>query len=285
MTRAVATCLVLASLSLVAIPAAAATEIDPQRLTDLAARAESDPAALDELRGVTSIGDEPVDMAAILDAPPASVAARLKSIAEMGDTAAAAPASELAETARSILAGSEYDRGEGVRGESLSARLADLINRYFPEPIARLLTSTTLWIIAGLVALGLVLAFAFRTSRRRAYEFSVDSKNGSADFEGLSADEMELAADAAEASGRLDEAVRLRFRAGLLRLGDVGAIRYSDSISTAAVSSRIGSTDFDTVAGTFDRVHYGKIGADQGDVDEARERWPRVLASVRGSYG
>ncbi len=131
----------------------------------------------------------------------------------------------------------------------------------------------------------MVLVFVFRTSQRRAQQFSSDVFGDALDLGGVSAAELELAAAGAEASGHLEEAVRLRFRAGLLRLGDAGVIRYSDSISTAAVRSRVGSADFDAVAGTFDRVHYGKLSADQGDVDDARERWGRVLESVQGRRG
>ena len=40
---------------------------------------------------------------------------------------------------------------------------------------------------------------------------------------------------------RLDRAVRLRFRAGLLRLGDRGAIRYRPSVTTGEVRRTLGS--------------------------------------------
>ena len=70
MTRSVATFLVLAAVLLIATPAASAIDIDQQQLSDLAARAQSDPVALEELRGVTSVAGQPIDMGAVLDAPP-----------------------------------------------------------------------------------------------------------------------------------------------------------------------------------------------------------------------
>jgi hypothetical protein len=266
-------------------PMAAATEVDHRQLSELAERAESDPAALEALRRVTIVDGRPVDMEAVLDVAPAALAARLESMAKLDGTGAVAPAAELQAAARSILSGSEYDSPEGVRGESMQEWLVDRLFRYLPDPVARLLTSGWFWFTLGLLALLLVVRLAIRTSRRRAQHFSPDARGEGRGHGGVSAAEMESAAAAAEARGQLDEAVRLQFRAGLLRLGDMGVIRYTDSMSTVAVGARVASPDFDAVARTFDRVHYGKLGADQGDVDDSRERWPRVLASARSRYG
>ncbi len=71
--------------------------------------------------------------------------------------------------------------------------------------------------------------------------------------------------------------MRLRFRAGLLRLGDKGAIRYRPSVTTGEVRRTLSSTTFDDLAGTFEAVTYGGRTAAQPDVDDARRAWPRVL--------
>ena len=91
------------------------------------------------------------------------------------------------------------------------------------------------------------------------------------------ADALERAADAAERDGDLDRAVRLRFRAGLLRLGDRGAIRYRPSVTTGEVRRTLGSQRFDDLAGTFEAVAYGGRAAEGPDVDASRREWPRVL--------
>jgi hypothetical protein len=90
-------------------------------------------------------------------------------------------------------------------------------------------------------------------------------------------DELERDADAAERDGDLDRAVRLRFRAGLLRLGAHGAIRYRPSVTTGEVRRTLRSERFDGLAGTFEEVTYGGRPADPPDVDAARREWPRVL--------
>ena len=91
---------------------------------------------------------------------------------------------------------------------------------------------------------------------------------------------LERRADAAEAAGDLEAALRLRFRAGLLRLDAHGAIEFRPSISTVEVRRRLRDEDFDALAATFDDVVYGGRPPAPGDLTAARERWPRI---VKGS--
>jgi Domain of unknown function (DUF4129) len=91
------------------------------------------------------------------------------------------------------------------------------------------------------------------------------------------ADALERDAADAERRGDLDRAVRLRFRAGLLRLDDRGAIDYRPSLTTTEVRTVLGSEPFDHLARTFDEVTYGGSPADENDVAAARANWPRVV--------
>ena len=93
------------------------------------------------------------------------------------------------------------------------------------------------------------------------------------------------AADAAERAGRLDVALRLRFRAGLLRLGDRGAIRYRPSLTTNEVRHALGSESFDELARTFEAVAYGGRDAAPPDLDAARQAWPHVVADAHNETG
>jgi hypothetical protein len=93
-------------------------------------------------------------------------------------------------------------------------------------------------------------------------------------------DELERAAERAERDGQLDRALRLRFRAGLLRLGDRGAIRYRPSLTTGEVRRALGSETFDELARTFETVAYGGRDAVGDDLAAARREWPRVVAGA-----
>ncbi len=89
---------------------------------------------------------------------------------------------------------------------------------------------------------------------------------------------LEQEAQAAEARGAFEHAVRLRFRAGLLRLGSRAAIEYRPSLLTAEVASRLHSPQFDSLAESFERIAYGGAGARSDDADAAREGWRSVLS-------
>jgi hypothetical protein len=91
---------------------------------------------------------------------------------------------------------------------------------------------------------------------------------------------LEREADAAEARGAFAEAIRLRFRAGLLTLGRRDAIDYRASLRTAEVSRTLRSPEFDSLAQTFERVAYGGSQADAREASETRERWKRVVAGA-----
>lgn len=156
--------------------------------------------------------------------------------------------------------------------------LGDRIESAF-GPLGRLLALVPGW--TWLVALALVVAavawIVARRARRRVARTPTGKLVRGVPDDGEDPDELERAADAAERDGDLARAVRLRFRAGLLRLGDRGAIRYRPSVTTGEVRRALGSNRFDELAGTFEAVTYGGRSADPPDVDAARREWPNVL--------
>jgi hypothetical protein len=114
------------------------------------------------------------------------------------------------------------------------------------------------------------------------------ARDGSADLldgEGLDPDELERRADEAERRGDLDTALRLRFRAGLGRLDDVGVVRLRPGLTNAAVSRALRSRDFDGLANDFDEVAYGGRPATTTDVTTARSTWPTVVSTARSTVG
>jgi LPXTG-motif cell wall-anchored protein len=158
--------------------------------------------------------------------------------------------------------------------------LGDRLDALF-GPVAALIASVSAWI--WLAALGIVVAaIAWIVTRRRRRRLTT-APTGKAprvaatDTDPEDPDALERAADAAERDGDLARAVRLRFRAGLLRLGDRGAIRYRPSVTTGEVRTTLRSQRFDDLAGTFEAVAYGGRAADRPDIDASRREWPHVL--------
>ena len=158
--------------------------------------------------------------------------------------------------------------------------LGDRLESIF-GPLGRLLSHIPWWswwvILAGVIG---VIVWVIVRARRR---IATRAKSGKPARRALDIDEdedpdaLEREADAAERDGDLARALRLRFRAGLLRLGDRGAIRYRPSVTTGEVRRALASERFDDLAGTFEAVTYGGRTADRPDVDDARREWPRLL--------
>lgn len=135
-----------------------------------------------------------------------------------------------------------------------------------------------------LLAAGLLAGFAALTASqlrtrisRRAAAAATLAPPGA----GPSPRELERAATEAERAGELDLAVRLRFRAGLLRLGERGAIDARPSLTTAAIVRRIGSAELTRLARDFEQIAYGGRRAQSDDVEAQRSGWSRVLEEMR----
>ncbi len=139
------------------------------------------------------------------------------------------------------------------------------------------------WVALALGIVAAVIARIVVVARRRRVGPPGAAFGGVAfgDDEGEDPVELERLANAAERAGDLTRAVRLRFRAGLLRLGERGAITYRPSLTTTEVRHALGSETFDDLARTFERVAYGGQDANAPDLEAARRGWPRVLDEAK----
>jgi hypothetical protein len=133
------------------------------------------------------------------------------------------------------------------------------------------------------VLAALVLSAAVWLTRRSLSRLAPAPPAGHAALAGRGGEDpraLDADADAAEQRGAFADAVRLRFRAGLLALGARGAIEYRSSLRTVEVSRRLESDEFDGLARTFERVAYGDGTASETDATAARDGWRRVLAGA-----
>jgi hypothetical protein len=85
----------------------------------------------------------------------------------------------------------------------------------------------------------------------------------------------------AEADGDHERAVRLRFRAGLLRLERKKLIGNRDVTTNTQLSNSLHSPSFDSLARRHESIVYGGDPATSQDAATARERWPSVLDEAR----
>jgi hypothetical protein len=142
------------------------------------------------------------------------------------------------------------------------------------------------WVLAlGIVTVAVVVFFVGSAVSKAQARNRGTHLAGSDARHGAPADDpaaLEAAAAEAETRGDLALAVRLRFRAGLLRLDrDAHAVRYRPSIPTSEVRAELSSPTFDDIADTFERVTYGGTDAEARDTAEAKREWPRVVQAAR----
>jgi hypothetical protein len=135
-------------------------------------------------------------------------------------------------------------------------------------------------IVASLVLIASALAVTKLAARRARLVMEPRRYNGR---RGRDEDPaaLERAGAEAERRGDFDAAVRLRFRAGLLRLDGAHVIEWRPSLTSGGVARAIRSPAFDELAASFDAIAYGGRRAETTDVELARRKWPHVLQEVR----
>jgi hypothetical protein len=94
---------------------------------------------------------------------------------------------------------------------------------------------------------------------------------------GSDPDELDKSADEAERNGDLESAIRLRFRAGVIRLDNAGAIARGPMRTTRELSRSLASPTFDELATDLDSIVYGGEPATADQVERSRDGW-RVVA-------
>jgi hypothetical protein len=88
-------------------------------------------------------------------------------------------------------------------------------------------------------------------------------------------------AQRAEASGDLEGAIRLRFRAGILRLERLGAVDRSGTRTNSEISRTLRSATFDTLAADLESIVYAGESATRDQADESRSGWPVLVSEVK----
>ena len=263
------------------VPPAAHAESTAQ-VQALAARAEHDPAALAQLRRVTVVAGRPEDMRALLNTSGAALQTRLETLAAVGAAVASPPDAKA--RAQRILAerrftGSPVPRPfHGVlawlgRKFSLLGRFFHRLDRVIPGG------SAVVWTILAALVVGIAALAAARIASRHEGRL-ISLERGERRRQLDDPDALEREATAAEARGELELALRMRFRAGLIRLGRADRLPLRDSLTSGEAARLLHLADFDALARGFDEVVYGRRAPNREDVESARARWTRVLAET-----
>jgi hypothetical protein len=282
--RRAAAPLAAALLSIFIASPARAEDVSIERFEQLVARAPSDTSALDRLRRVDSVDGRPVDMEAALDgASDEELAERLETLG--GELGPPGGTSDAREQAASILAERRYREPptpRPIKGVTdwLGDRLGGAL-RSFEDFIVRVLPGGMIlfWILVAIVVVLIAVSLSGRAAGRSSRLRADGGRRGGRTIEDPGA--LEREAEAAERNGDLEASLRLRFRAGVLRLAERGALPRRASLTSEEIASFLGSATFERLAATFDRVVYGRQPASPQDVDEARNGWRRLAGEVK----
>lgn len=288
--RRLAAAVAVSAAAVAAVPAPAAAQpeegrsVTVERLRSLADRAQSDPAALGRLRSVGRVAGEPVDVRLLLaGAEGSELDARLSALAGGVSAGRDADARAARASAESILSQDRFqppDVPRPFRGvlEAIGRPLTEA-----GDALAGAFPGGAVWLWVALAAAALSLA-AFATSRSVRRRVAAGATAADAVAAGTRDDPvaLERAAEAAERRGQTAEALRLRFRAGLLRLHSNGAIRLRPSMPTGEVARSLRSPAFDRLAADFDAVAYGGRRPEESDLEATRRRWSEVIREAAG---
>ena len=273
----------LAAAALVAVPAAGGSSATPAEVRELAGRAASDPAALAQLRQIDTVEGAPVDLRAALGgASGQELERRLAALAAGGERDPAASAGARAEAA-DVLAERRFSEAPPPRPfRRLLGRLGDLIDGPFGLLGDRIPGGEgVLWVILGALVMAVAAFVAARLGDSRG-GIVVDRSALLRSESGIDPRTLEHLAEEAEGRGELEAALRLRFRAGLLRLARVEAVRQPETLTSRQLVRLLGAEQFGRLASDLDEVVYGGRAASRADVEYARTGWPQVLAQAGG---
>jgi hypothetical protein len=199
-------------------------------------------------------------------------------------TAGGTPAAQAREEARHILSERRY-RGSDVPRPLHDAldwlgRRFHFVGRFYDWLAAHVGGHRVVWLLAAGLVVGLAAWAAARLAARRGSREAALRRAAAYD-RSLEPGELERLAEEAEARGDLEIALRLRFRAGLLRLGRAHALEVRPSLTTREVRRTLRNPRFDVLARNFDEVVYGRRPPSRDDVAAARVEWPRVLEETK----
>jgi len=245
--------------------------------------AQRDAAALQRLRAIDAVDGRPARLGAALRGSDAQVRARLRALAQDVPARGGAPAPAAARAqARDVLDQRRFretkvpaplrDVRERIGAALRSAgRPLESALRWLAERVPG--GRAVVWVLLATLVLG---SAALLAGRAGAQPQDAVAAAGAPGEERMSAARLRQEAERAERRRDLDEALRLRFRAGLVELDSRELIQLRPALTNRELLGAVPSPTLAELVDGFEAVAYGGRPADEDDVRGARDGWPRV---------
>lgn len=130
-----------------------------------------------------------------------------------------------------------------------------------------------IWAAAAVLVILLTVLVAVRRARTKLD----DAGRRAAVISGPRPQELERAAERAEREGDWAQAVRLRFRAGVLRISERDGQPDAEATPNHVLARMLGSEPLERLSARFDEIVYGGEHATAADADDQRRAWPDVI--------
>ena len=137
------------------------------------------------------------------------------------------------------------------------------------------------WLVAVVAVIALVVVVAFATYVGRGRIQSHQDRRLLEAGPEVDPATLDAAANRAVTAGDHELALRLRFKAGLIRLERAGRIAPSLGRTNGDVRRQLSSQSFESLADRFDEVIYGGDPATEADDERTRTGWRDVLSGDR----
>lgn len=137
------------------------------------------------------------------------------------------------------------------------------------------------WTIVTVLIIVLAAVVASRLARRRSEAAAVSRRQHDETEPPETPETLEAKAELALTEGRDEDAIRLYYQAGLIRLGNRGIIEYRPSLTSGEVAERLRLAVFDHIAGSFDSIAYGHRPAGPDEAAASKNGWQELLGEPR----
>ena len=167
----------------------------------------------------------------------------------------------------------------GDRLNGIAEGIGDFFSGLF-KPLFELLPGTWGIVVGFTICIAIAAFVIWLVSRNVVRPPKIAASDSPATERDIDPNDLEVAAQRAEREEQFDLAIRLRYRAGLIRLDRAGVIELQPWNTAALLTRAVASPRFDRITDTFEAITFGGRAATGTQVNTVRAEWSTLLTEV-----